>query len=142
MKIEPGTLCVVKHSFPDVELRGRFVVVIGSPATGEILESVCGTFRASVKPGIMDCMIRSAVAGDTLPLIIRLYIGGRPTGKRQMVEMPKVGIKTEYLIPISGPGLDLSEKWEREIEDDVDEAGFKAKHWKRVTDLLGDHTWD
>jgi hypothetical protein len=119
MKIEPGTLCVVKHSFPDVELRGRFVVVIGSPAIGEILESVCGTFRASVKIGIVDCMIRSAVVGDTLPLVIRLFIGERPTGKKRVVEMLQIGMKTEYLIPISGPGLDLSEKTDREYPDEI-----------------------
>jgi hypothetical protein len=135
MKIEPGTLCIVKSTMRDNMLNGRIVVAKRWIQPGEKMKTEkYRMWFIMTAPGEWGC---TAPNGE--PLFISF--NNAPTGETdRFIEV--CPIPAQELIPISGPGLDLSEKWEREIEDDVDEAGFKAKHWKRIADMAGDDTWD
>jgi hypothetical protein len=131
MKIEPGTLCVVRGTYEVQQLRGRILVAVRMAQIGEDLGD--GPFGLKLHVKGSGWIVEAPDKSPSLPSV--WVVGGRD----EIFPVARWVINAEFLIPISGPGLDLSEKWEREIEDDGDESGFKAR---RVARLAGDDSWD
>lgn len=114
MTCKPGTLAYVKHHKEVApSLRGRFVICDRLAKNGDMLN---GAVVAGIGPTERVWWIRSAVAGDMLPLVRAVMIMGTVV-KQQVIPYPECLVLEPHLRPIDG----------EPTQDETDEVIEKPK---------------